>query len=82
LYAFIQREAGDHRRGRILATVGLLDSLAGLAGGNLFVLTAADRFLDVSPSKQFLLLAGLTLADCFTRCAIRRSTRSAWCCAD
>ena len=73
LYAFIQREAGDHRRGRILATVGLLDSLAGLAGGNLFVLTAADRFLDVSPSKQFLLLAGLTLAGLFY--ALRHTTQ-------
>jgi len=61
LYAFIQREAGDHRRGRILAAVGLMDSLAGFAGSNLFVLTAGDRFLDWSPSVQFFLLAGLTL---------------------
>ena len=61
LYAFIQREAGDHRRGRVLAAVGLLDSLAGFAGSNLFVLIAADRYLDVSPSIQFMLLAGITL---------------------
>jgi acyl-[acyl-carrier-protein]-phospholipid O-acyltransferase/long-chain-fatty-acid--[acyl-carrier-protein] ligase len=62
LYALIQREAGDDRRGRILAAVGLLDSLAGFSASYLFVLIAGDRFLDLSPSIKFLLLAGLTLA--------------------
>jgi acyl-[acyl-carrier-protein]-phospholipid O-acyltransferase/long-chain-fatty-acid--[acyl-carrier-protein] ligase len=62
LYAFIQQEAGDHRRGRMLAGVGLLDSLAGLAGSGAFYLIAADRTLDLSPSTQFLLLAGITFA--------------------
>lgn len=62
LYAFIQREAGDDRRGRILAAVGLLDSLAGFSASYLFVLIAGDRFLGLRPSVQFLLLAGVTLA--------------------
>ena len=62
MYAFIQREAGDQRRGRILAAVGLLDSLAGFAGCNLFVVMASDHSLDLSPSVQLLFLAGLTLA--------------------
>ena len=62
LYAFIQREAGDHRRGRILAAVGLLDSFAGFAGSYLFVFVAGDHFLNLGPSTQFLVLAGLTLA--------------------
>jgi acyl-[acyl-carrier-protein]-phospholipid O-acyltransferase/long-chain-fatty-acid--[acyl-carrier-protein] ligase len=61
LYAFIQKEAGDHRRGRVLAAVGLLDSLAGFAGSGLFVLTASDRMLNLSPAVQFLLLAGCAL---------------------
>jgi len=62
MYAFIQRAAGDQRRGRILAAVGLLDSLAGFAGCNFFVVLASDHSLDLSPSVQFLLLAGITLA--------------------
>jgi acyl-[acyl-carrier-protein]-phospholipid O-acyltransferase/long-chain-fatty-acid--[acyl-carrier-protein] ligase len=61
LYAFIQREAGDQRRGRMLAAVGLLDSLAGFAGSNFFVLTASDRCLGLRPAVQFFLLAGLAL---------------------
>ena len=62
LYAFIQREAGDRRRGRILAAVGMLDSFAGFAGSYLFVFFASDHFLDLGPSAQFLVLAGLALA--------------------
>jgi acyl-[acyl-carrier-protein]-phospholipid O-acyltransferase/long-chain-fatty-acid--[acyl-carrier-protein] ligase len=62
LYAFIQQTAGAHRRGRMLAGVGLLDSLAGLAGSGLFFLTASDHMMDLSPRTQFFLLAGLTLA--------------------
>lgn len=62
LYAFIQREAGDGRRGRVLATVGMLDSLAGLTGSNLFVLAAGAHYLNLRPSTQFILLAVLALA--------------------
>ncbi|HUJ42042.1 MAG TPA: MFS transporter [Opitutaceae bacterium] len=61
LYAFIQQTAGNHRRGRVLAGVGMLDSLAGFAGSGLFVLVASDRLLDLSPANQFFVLAGLTL---------------------
>ena len=61
LYAFIQQMAGNHRRGRILAGVGLLDSLAGLAGSGLFTLTAADHLLNLTPVGHLYLLAGLTL---------------------
>ena len=61
LYAFIQQNAGDDRRGRILAGVGLFDSLAGLAGIVLYTTTAADRTLDLSPVGHLRLLAGLTL---------------------
>ena len=61
LYAYIQQAAGNHRRGRVLAGVGLLDSLAGLAGNGVFFLVASDRMLDLSPANQCLLLAGLTL---------------------
>ncbi len=62
LYAFVQQTAGNHRRGRVLAGVGLLDSLAGLAGSGLFVLTASDRLLNLGTAGHFYLLAGLTLA--------------------
>ncbi len=62
MYAFIQQTAGNHRRGRMLAGVGLLDSLAGLAGSGAFFLAASDHVLDLTPSTQFLALAGLTLA--------------------
>ncbi len=62
LYAFLQQTAGDDRRGRVLAGVGLLDSLAGLGGSGLFTLTASDRVLDLSPVGHLYLLAGLTLA--------------------
>jgi acyl-[acyl-carrier-protein]-phospholipid O-acyltransferase/long-chain-fatty-acid--[acyl-carrier-protein] ligase len=61
LYAFIQQNAGNHRRGRVLAGVGMLDSLAGVAGSGLFVLAASDRMLNLTPAAQFLLIAGLAL---------------------
>jgi acyl-[acyl-carrier-protein]-phospholipid O-acyltransferase/long-chain-fatty-acid--[acyl-carrier-protein] ligase len=61
LYAFIQQTAGDHRRGRIMAGVGLLDSLAGAGGFGLFALLAYDRLFDLSARAQFFVLAGLTL---------------------
>ncbi|MFA5058929.1 MAG: AMP-binding protein, partial [Opitutaceae bacterium] len=61
LYAFIQQMAGSHRRGRILAAVGLLDSLAGAAGFGLFALLAYDRLFNLRASTQFFVLAGLTL---------------------
>jgi len=41
LYAFIQETAGEHRRGRILAAVGLLDSSGGLLANGLFALLAS-----------------------------------------
>ena len=62
LYAFIQQMAGDHRRGRIMAGVGLLDSLSGAAGFGLFALLAYDRLFNLSPRLQFFVLAGFTLA--------------------
>lgn len=62
LYAFIQEKAGDHRRGRILAGVSLLDSLAGLAAYGLYVAVASDRALGWSVSTQFFLMAVVTLA--------------------
>jgi len=62
LYAFIQREAGDHRRGRILAAVGLLDSAATFVAGNCFIVLASNHALDLSPAVQFWVLGGLTLA--------------------
>ncbi|MFI5337098.1 MAG: MFS transporter [Opitutales bacterium] len=41
LYAYIQETAGAHRRGRILAAVGLMDSTGGLAANGLFALLAS-----------------------------------------
>lgn len=41
LYAYIQDKAGDRRRGRVLASVGVLDSLGGLAAAGLYALMAA-----------------------------------------
>ncbi len=61
LFAFVQQESGDERRGRILASVGLLDSLAGLAASAMFWALASDRGLHWGPSGQFFALAGLTL---------------------
>jgi acyl-[acyl-carrier-protein]-phospholipid O-acyltransferase/long-chain-fatty-acid--[acyl-carrier-protein] ligase len=60
LYAFIQQRAGDHRRGRILAGVSLLDSTVSLAAFGLYGLLAPDRMLGLSPAQQFLVLAGIT----------------------
>src|SRR6478736_3575851 len=65
LYAFIQQRAGNHRRGRILAGVSLLDSLAGSAVSVIYPLLAADRYLAWSPHTQLLLLAGITFAMLF-----------------
>ncbi|AOS46217.1 Bifunctional protein Aas [Lacunisphaera limnophila] len=61
LYAFIQQKAGDHRRGRILAGVALLDSLAGLVAGGIYLLLAGDVTLALAPQTQFFLMALLTL---------------------
>src|SRR5690606_14577359 len=62
LYAFIQQRAGDHRRGRILAGVSLLDSIAGFAVSGLYVLIAGDDALGLGPHAQLFLMAALTLA--------------------
>ncbi len=62
LYAFIQQTSGDHRRGRILAGVALLDSLAGSAMSGLFSLLASDDKLALSPAAQIFLLAAATFA--------------------
>ncbi|MDI1250572.1 MAG: MFS transporter [Lacunisphaera sp.] len=61
LYAFIQQQAGDQRRGRILAGVSLLDSLAGVLAYGLYWLVAADGRLGWSPVAQWFLLAVITL---------------------
>ena len=61
LYAFIQERAGDHRRGRILAGVSLLDSIAGLAAAAIYGLVASDAALAWSVSTQFFLMAAVTL---------------------
>ena len=60
LYAFIQQTAGARRRGRVLAGVGLLDSLAGLAASVLFGAIAGDRLLGWSVSTQFFAAAAFT----------------------
>jgi acyl-[acyl-carrier-protein]-phospholipid O-acyltransferase/long-chain-fatty-acid--[acyl-carrier-protein] ligase len=62
LYAFIQQRAGHRRRGRILAGVSLLDSLAGLGVSGLYWLVAGDNLLGWTPHAQLFLLAGCTLA--------------------
>jgi|CXWL01.1.fsa_nt_gi acyl-[acyl-carrier-protein]-phospholipid O-acyltransferase/long-chain-fatty-acid--[acyl-carrier-protein] ligase len=62
LYAFIQERAGDHRRGRILAGVSLLDSIAGMAAAAIYGLVASDAALGWPVSTQFLLMAAVTLA--------------------
>ncbi|HYC69589.1 MAG TPA: MFS transporter [Opitutaceae bacterium] len=61
LFAFVQQKAGDHRRGRILAGVYLLDSLAGIVAIGVYRLFAGDDLLDWSPAAQYVALAGLTL---------------------
>ncbi|HKB57746.1 MAG TPA: AMP-binding protein, partial [Lacunisphaera sp.] len=61
LYAFIQETSGDHRRGRVLAAVGLLDSIAGLVANGLFVLFAGEGLLNWEPATQLHALAAITL---------------------
>ncbi len=62
LFAFVQQQAGDHRRGRILAGVYLLDSTAGLAVTGAYLLIAGDALLHWTPETQLFLLAAATLA--------------------
>ena len=62
LYAFIQEKAGDHRRGRILAGVSLLDSLAGMAAAGIYGFVASDAALGWPVSTQFFLMAAVSLA--------------------
>jgi acyl-[acyl-carrier-protein]-phospholipid O-acyltransferase/long-chain-fatty-acid--[acyl-carrier-protein] ligase len=62
LYAFIQGNAGDHRRGRILAGVSLLDSIAGAAAAGIYTVVASDALLSWPVSTQFFLMAAVTLA--------------------
>ena len=61
LYAFIQNHAGQHRRGRILAGVSLLDSVAGLGASGLYWLVASDAMLGWGATAQFFALTGCTL---------------------
>lgn len=60
LYAYVQQQAGDHRRGRILAGVSLLDSLVGLGASLLYGALAGDQWLAWSRPAQFGLLAAVT----------------------
>jgi acyl-[acyl-carrier-protein]-phospholipid O-acyltransferase/long-chain-fatty-acid--[acyl-carrier-protein] ligase len=60
LYAFIQQRAGDHRRGRILAGVSLLDSLAGFAASGVYWVIASDGALAWSSHAQIWLMAAAT----------------------
>ncbi|HVU18668.1 MAG TPA: MFS transporter [Candidatus Didemnitutus sp.] len=62
LYAYIQETAGEARRGRILAAVGLLDSGAGLLANAVFYLFAGERMLGWAPSTQIFVLTLGTLA--------------------
>jgi acyl-[acyl-carrier-protein]-phospholipid O-acyltransferase/long-chain-fatty-acid--[acyl-carrier-protein] ligase len=62
LYAFIQEKAGDHRRGRMLAGVSLLDSVAGMAAAGIYGLVASDAALGWSVQTQFFLMAAVSLA--------------------
>jgi acyl-[acyl-carrier-protein]-phospholipid O-acyltransferase/long-chain-fatty-acid--[acyl-carrier-protein] ligase len=62
LYAFIQETAGAHRRGRVLAAVGLLDSSAGLLANGVFYVFAGQRLLDWSPATQLFALTLFTAA--------------------
>ncbi len=61
LYAYIQQRAANERRGRTLAGVSLLDSLAGFFASGLYLLVAGDQTLGWLPSSQIFLLAALTL---------------------
>jgi len=61
LFAYVQQMAGDDRRGRILASVGLLDSLAGLAASGLFWTLASESGFGWGPTPQLLVLAGITV---------------------
>ncbi|MEO6995722.1 MAG: 1-acyl-sn-glycerol-3-phosphate acyltransferase, partial [Lacunisphaera sp.] len=61
LYAFVQQQAGDHRRGRILAGVSLLDSGVGMAANLLYWVLAGDAGLAQSPRVQLFLLAAATI---------------------
>jgi acyl-[acyl-carrier-protein]-phospholipid O-acyltransferase/long-chain-fatty-acid--[acyl-carrier-protein] ligase len=60
LYAFVQQYAGDHRRGRVLAGVAMLDSAVGLAAAGLYMLVAGDAFLGATVSQQFVFLGTIT----------------------
>ncbi len=62
LYAYVQQHAGDHRRGRILAGVSLLDSGVGLGANLLYGVIAGDSGFAWSLPAQFFLLAAATLA--------------------
>ncbi|MBI2516981.1 MAG: MFS transporter [Opitutae bacterium] len=62
LYAFIQEAAGDHRRGRILAGVGLLDSSAGLAASGVYGLLASPQLLHWTQQAQWFALTAASLA--------------------
>ncbi len=59
LYAYIQDQAGDHRRGRILAAVNIMESLGGLAAAGAYVLMA--RFLGLNASGQLFVMLVATL---------------------
>ena len=61
LYAYLQEMAGAHRRGRILAAVGLMDSTGGLLANGLFAVLASDRMLDWEPRTQLFAMTGLTV---------------------
>ena len=61
LYAFVQEASAAHRRGSVLAAIGLLDSSAGFAANWLFVLLASDNVLHWGPSAQLFVLTGLAL---------------------
>ncbi len=61
LYAFIQERAGDHRRGRILAGVSLLDSAVGFGASLVYGVAAGEGALNWVPQSQFFLLTAITL---------------------
>jgi len=61
LYAYVQENAGNHRRGRVLAAVGLFDTSAALAANGLFYLLASSNRLDWDPDRQLYTLAAITL---------------------
>ena len=79
LYAFLQDRASDHRRGRVLASVNIMESLGGLAAAGVYVLMA--RVFGLGPSQQLLcMLAGTLLVgayvvrllpDSFARAVVR-----------